>query len=101
MLVSKDFLWLVVIACVMASPIAWYISQQWLQDFAYRITIHWWIFAAAAIVSLMVAGLTVSFQAIKAALANPVDSLKNRVINIGLIKFSLSKIKFNYMQRVC
>jgi putative ABC transport system permease protein len=77
LLISKDFLVMVVIAMIIASPIAWYISHQWLQDFAYRISIHWWIFVAAGIVSLLVAAVTVSAQAIKAALANPVKSLKS------------------------
>jgi putative ABC transport system permease protein len=77
LLVSKDFLVMVIIAMVIASPIAWYMSYKWLQDFAYRINIHWWIFIAAGGVSLIVAAITVSAQAIKAALANPVDSLKS------------------------
>jgi len=77
LLVSKDFLLMVIIAMVIASPIAWYMSYKWLQDFAYRINIHWWIFIAAGAVSLIVAAITVSAQAIKAALANPVDSLKS------------------------
>jgi putative ABC transport system permease protein len=77
LLISQDFLLMVIIAMVIASPIAWYMSHKWLQDFAYRISIHWWIFVAAGIVSLLVAAVTVSAQAIKAALANPVDSLKS------------------------
>jgi len=77
LLVSKDFLLLVVIASAIASPIASYFSGKWLQDFAYRINIHWWIFLAAAIIALIIAGLTVSFQTIKAALANPVKSLRS------------------------
>ncbi|HVW95073.1 MAG TPA: ABC transporter permease [Mucilaginibacter sp.] len=77
LLISKDFLWLVIIATAIASPIAWYMAHSWLQDFAYRITIHWWIFLTAGAASLIVAAVTVSIQAIKAALANPVKSLKN------------------------
>ena len=77
LLISKDFLLMVIIAMLIASPIAWYMSYKWLQDFAYRINIHWWIFIAAGAVSLIVAAITVSLQAIKAALANPVDSLKS------------------------
>ncbi|SDS47120.1 putative ABC transport system permease protein [Mucilaginibacter mallensis] len=77
LLISKDFLFMVIIAMAIASPIAWYMSAQWLQGFAYRIHIYWWVFASAGIVSLMVAAITVSVQAIKAALANPVDSLKS------------------------
>ncbi|WP_183578021.1 ABC transporter permease [Mucilaginibacter sp. X5P1] len=77
LLVSKDFLFMVIIAMAIASPIAWYMSASWLQGFAYRIPIHWWVFASAGIISLMVAAITVSVQAIRAALANPVDSLKS------------------------
>ncbi|SHM07952.1 ABC transporter permease [Mucilaginibacter sp. OK098] len=76
-LISKDFLGLIVIATVIASPIAWYMAHSWLQDFAYRINIHWWVFIAAGAASLLVAAVTVSIQAIKAALANPVKSLKS------------------------
>jgi len=77
LLISKDFLVLVIIATAIASPVAWYLSHKWLQDFAYRIAIHWWVFVAAGIASLLVAGLTVSVQALKAALANPVKSLRS------------------------
>ncbi|HWZ14164.1 MAG TPA: ABC transporter permease [Mucilaginibacter sp.] len=77
LLISKDFLYLVVIAAVIASPIAWYISNKWLQDFAYRIHIHWWLFIGAGVACLIVAGITVSIQAFKAAIVNPVKSLKN------------------------
>lgn len=76
-LISKDFLKLVGIALVIASPIAWYFMHQWLEDFAYRIEIGWWVFAAAGFLAASVAFLTVSFQSVKAALANPVDSLRN------------------------
>ena len=75
-LLSKDFLLLVLIAIMIASPIAWYAMNQWLQDFAYRITIEWWVFALAGIMALLIAFLTISYQAIKAALANPVKSLR-------------------------
>ncbi|HEY8930582.1 MAG TPA: FtsX-like permease family protein [Mucilaginibacter sp.] len=77
MLISKDFLVLIIIATLIASPVAWYAAHVWLQDFAYRINIHWWIFIAAGVASLVVAALTVSVQAIKAALTNPVKSLKS------------------------
>ena len=77
LLISKDFLLMVIMAMIIASPIAWYMSYKWLQDFAYRINIHWWIFIAAGAASLIVAAITVSVQAAKAAMANPVDSLKN------------------------
>lgn len=75
-LLSKDFLKLVLIAIVIASPIAWYGMSQWLQDFAYHINIQWWVFALAGLLAVGIALLTVSFQAIKAALMNPVKSLK-------------------------
>src|ERR1017187_434035 len=75
-LLSKDFLKLVMIASVIAFPIAWYAMTHWLRDFAYRINIHWWVFVLSAILALMVALATVSFQAIKAAVANPVKSLR-------------------------
>ncbi|MCR8556870.1 ABC transporter permease [Mucilaginibacter sp. BJC16-A38] len=76
-LISRDFLGLIIIATIIASPIAWYMAHSWLQDFAYRINIQWWIFIAAGASSLLVAAVTVSIQAIKAALANPVKSLKS------------------------
>ena len=76
-LVSKDFLKLVLAGVVIASPIAWYFSNQWLQDFAYRIDISWWIFFIAGGTAIVIALLTVSFQAIKAARANPIKSLRN------------------------
>ena len=75
-LLSKDFLKLVLIAIVVASPIAWYLMHKWLQDFAYRISIGWWVFALVGLVAVLIALLTVSFQAIKAAVANPVKSLR-------------------------
>jgi putative ABC transport system permease protein len=75
-LLSKDFLKLVAIAVVIASPIAWIAMHNWLQDFAYRIHIGWWIFVVAAILAALIALITVSFQAIKAAIANPVESLR-------------------------
>jgi putative ABC transport system permease protein len=76
-LLSKDFLKLVLIAFVIASPVAWYAMHQWLQDFAYRVGISWWIFASAGVLALLIALFTVSFQAIRAALANPVKSLRS------------------------
>jgi putative ABC transport system permease protein len=75
-LLSKDFLKLVFLAFIIAAPIAWWAMNRWLQDFAYRINISGWIFLVAALVALFITILTVSFQAIKAALANPVKSLK-------------------------
>lgn len=75
-LLSKDFLLLVLIAVVVASPLAWYSAHKWLEDFSYRIDIKWWVFVVAGIVAIGIALLTISVQAIKAALANPVKSLR-------------------------
>ncbi len=75
-LLSKDFLQLVIISCVIAFPAAWWMMNQWLQDYEYRIKIDWWIFLAAGLVAVVIALFTVSFQAIKAAIANPVKSLR-------------------------
>jgi len=75
-LLSKDFLKLVVIALIIAVPIAWFAMTKWLQDFAYRINIQWWVFIAAAVMALLIAFITVSSQTIKAAVANPVKSLR-------------------------
>ncbi|HET6994153.1 MAG TPA: ABC transporter permease [Chitinophagaceae bacterium] len=75
-MLSRDFLRLVVIAAVFAFPLAWWFMHSWLQDFAYRVNISWWIFIAAAVIALLIALATVSFQAIKAAIANPVKSLR-------------------------
>ena len=76
-LLSKDFIKLVLVALVIASPLAWYAMNRWLADFAYRIDIEWWMFALAGIMAVGIALLTVSFQAIRAALANPVESLRS------------------------
>lgn len=76
LIISKDFLKLVCIALVIASPIAWWAMNKWLQDFAYRITISWWMFAIAGLVAILVALATVSVQAVKAAIANPVKNLR-------------------------
>ena len=75
-MLSKDFLKLVLIATVIAFPVAWWIMHKWLMDFEYRVTIGWWIFVVAGIAALLIALLTISFQSIKAALANPVKSLR-------------------------
>lgn len=75
-LLSKDFLKLVLIAFVLGSPFAWWAMHTWLQDFAYRVDISWWVFALAGVLALMIAMITVSFQAIKAALSNPIKSLR-------------------------
>jgi putative ABC transport system permease protein len=76
-LLARDFLKLVLIAIVIASPIAYYVMQKWLSDFAYRIDLQWWMFAGAGAVAVLIAFLTVGFQSVKAALANPVNALKN------------------------
>lgn len=75
-LVSKEFVALVAIAFVIASPIAWWAMNAWLQEFAYRIPISWWIFMVAGTVTVMIAVITLSYHAIKAAVANPVKSLR-------------------------
>jgi len=75
-LMSRDFLRLVFISCLIAFPIAWWAMHQWLQTYAYRIEISWWIFLAAGVLSMLIAVITVSFQAIKAAIANPIKSLR-------------------------
>ncbi|HMK18507.1 MAG TPA: ABC transporter permease [Chitinophagaceae bacterium] len=75
-LLSKNFLVLVMIASLIAFPIAWWAMNSWLKDFPYRVSISWWVFGIAIIAALTIALLTVSFQAIKAALANPVKSLR-------------------------
>jgi putative ABC transport system permease protein len=75
-MLSKDFLTLVVIAAVIAFPVAWWVMHRWLNDFAYRVNIGWWVFVVAGIIALLIALLTISFQSIKAAIANPVKSLR-------------------------
>lgn len=75
-LLSKDFLKLVIIAAIIAFPVAWYAMHKWLDDFAYRITIPWWVFLNAGLVSAIIAFITISFQAIKAATSNPVKNLR-------------------------
>ncbi|MDQ4138914.1 MAG: hypothetical protein M3142_00165, partial [Bacteroidota bacterium] len=72
-----DFLRLVVLANVLAWPIVWYGMHRWLQNFVYRIEINWGVFLLAGVAALLLALVTVSFQAIKAAVANPVDALRN------------------------
>jgi putative ABC transport system permease protein len=76
-LLAKDFVKLVIIAILIATPIAWYTMSQWLQDFAYRIAVQWWVFALAGLLAVGIALLTVSFQSIKAALMNPVKALRS------------------------
>ena len=76
-LLAKDFVKLVLISILIASPLAWYFMHKWLQDFAYKITIGWWVFALAGTMAIVIAFITISFQAVKAALANPVKSLRS------------------------
>ncbi len=76
-LLSKDFLKLVALAFVIAAPLAWYAAGRWLQNFEYKIQIGWWTFALAGVLALLIALLTVSFQSIRAALTNPVKSLRS------------------------
>ncbi|HLX90086.1 MAG TPA: ABC transporter permease [Puia sp.] len=76
-LLSTDFLQLVLLSCIIAFPIAWWFMNGWLQGYPYRITIGWWVFFAAGFSALSIALLTVSFQAVKAAIANPVKSLRS------------------------
>lgn len=76
-ILSKDFIKLIFISIAITTPIAWYLMNKWLQDFAYRISIQWWVLVVAGAAALFIAVITVSFQSIKAAVANPVDSLKN------------------------
>jgi len=75
-LITKEFIKPVLIALVIATPIAWWAMSQWLQDFTYRISIQWWVFIAAGVIAVLIAILTVSFHAVKAAIANPVKSLR-------------------------
>jgi putative ABC transport system permease protein len=75
-LISKEFLVLVFIAIVIASPLSWWVMNRWLQNFAYRIGIDWWMFVVAALIAIVIAILTVSSQALKAAMANPVRNIK-------------------------
>ncbi|HYH13771.1 MAG TPA: FtsX-like permease family protein, partial [Flavisolibacter sp.] len=75
-LLSVDFLKLVVVAAVLAFPIAWYAMHQWLQDFAYRIGVAWWVFLVAGVIATVIAFVTISFQALKAATTNPVKNLR-------------------------
>ena len=75
-LLSKDFIRLVILAFIIASPIAYFIMHQWLRDFAYRVDIEWWVFVVSGMLAAAVALITISFQAIKAAVANPVKSLR-------------------------
>jgi len=75
-MLSREIVTLVVIGILIAVPVAWFVMHLWLQDFAYRIPIQWWVFVLAGIAVLLIALFTVSYQAVKAAIANPVKSLR-------------------------
>jgi putative ABC transport system permease protein len=75
-LLSKDFLLLVFVSAAIAFPLAWWAMHRWLEDFAYRVGIGWWVFAASGMLVLVIALVTISFQAFRAAMANPVKSLR-------------------------
>jgi len=75
-ILSKDFLKLVCIALVIAVPAAWLATNKWLQNYPYRITLSWWLFVSAALMVIVIALITVSFQAVKTAVANPAKSLR-------------------------
>jgi putative ABC transport system permease protein len=76
-LMSKDFLGLVIISLLIATPIAWYAMDKFLQNYSYHVTINWWVFALAGVLSIVIALMTVSYQSIRAALSNPVKSLRS------------------------
>jgi hypothetical protein len=76
-MLSKDFVYLVAISLLLAMPTAWYFMNNWLQKYNYRSDMAWWIFASAGFGALLITLLTVSYQSIKAALANPVNSLRS------------------------
>jgi len=75
-MLSADFLKLIIIASVLAFPIAWFAMNKWLQGFAFRTAISWWVFAISAGITILIAVITISYQSIKAAMANPIKSLK-------------------------
>jgi ABC-type antimicrobial peptide transport system permease subunit len=75
-MLSKEFVVLVVVSCFIATPLAWHFLEQWIQQYQYRTTINWWIFALVGIGALLITLFTVSYQAIKAAMINPVRSLR-------------------------
>lgn len=77
LLLSKDFIFLVLLAILIACPVSWWLMSRWLDNFAYRIELDWWLYILAAAAAVVISFLTVSYQSIKAALANPVHSLRN------------------------
>jgi putative ABC transport system permease protein len=75
-LLTANFLWPVALAIVIATPIAWYFMQAWMQDFVYRVSVPWWIYGLAGMGAIGIALLTVGYQAVRAALTNPVEKLR-------------------------
>jgi putative ABC transport system permease protein len=75
-LVSKDFIRLVIIAFIIAAPVAWYVIHKWLDNFVYKIPVQWWVFLVAGIATLVIAFITISLQAIRTAITNPVKNLR-------------------------
>ena len=76
-MLSKDFIRLIFISILISLPIAWFSMQKWLQNFAYRVNIHWWILVIAGFLALLIAFITISFQSVKAANVNPVKRLRS------------------------
>jgi putative ABC transport system permease protein len=76
-LLSIEFLKLILLSLLLAFPLAWLAMHKWLQNYAYRVDIHWWVFILAGIAAILISVLTISFQAIRAAIANPVKSLRS------------------------
>ena len=77
LLLTKEYLVLVVLAFFVSIPVAWYAMNNWLQTFTYRIDLEWWVFALAGLLALFIANLAIGYQSIKASLMNPVESLRN------------------------
>jgi putative ABC transport system permease protein len=76
-LLSVDFLKLIFIAIIIAAPAGWYLMQTWLQTFAYRVDLEWWVFVLSGVLSILIALITISFQSVKTAFINPVESLRS------------------------
>lgn len=76
LMLGKEFVLLVILAMLIAFPVAYYLLQQWLRNFAYRVTVGWWVYALAGLAAILISMLTIGYQAVKAALANPVNSLR-------------------------
>jgi len=76
-LLSRDFLKLVIVALIIATPVGWWATQKWLQEFAFRTDLSWWVFGLSGLVMIFLALITLSFKTVKAAMSNPVDSLRN------------------------